>query len=153
LPGLLALWEEAYRPRPDEALCPRQKPVERGAAARRHDIEDTRRQRIDSGVPNFHGCTGDPRGLAQKGAFPRVGFDELDPGHPHDRQHQPGEPGAAAEINEALRVGRNMEAELRRIEEMPAPRVDESAGGDEVDAPRPRAEQRRIGLEPRQCFT
>src|SRR5204863_10018615 len=30
LPGLLALWAEAYGARADEALCPRQKPLQRG---------------------------------------------------------------------------------------------------------------------------
>jgi len=96
-----------------------------------------RRQRIDSGVANLDRRRGNPRRLAQKGAFAGVRLDQLNSGHPHDRQHQPGETGAAADIDQALRSGRDMGKQLRRIEEMPAPRVGEGAGGDEVDAPRP----------------
>src|SRR6185503_8065463 len=89
LPGLLALWEEAYRPGSDKALCPRQKPVERRAAARRHDVDEVRRQRIDSRVADVDRHGGDPRRLAQERAFARVRFDQLDPGYPHDGQRQP----------------------------------------------------------------
>jgi hypothetical protein len=153
LPGLLALWEEAYRPRSDKPRCQRQKPVERGAAAGGHDIDRVRRQRIDSRVADLYGRAGAPRRLAQKGAFARIGFDQLDPGDSEDRQHQPRKPGAAAEIDEALRARRDKRQQLRRIEEMAPPRIGEGAGSDQVDARRPLGQQPGIGFEPRQCFT
>jgi hypothetical protein len=153
LPGLLALWEEAYRLGSDKRLSQNEKPVERSAAAGRHDIDDMRWQRIDSRVADLHGRGGDPRRLAQEGAFARIRFNELDPRHAHDRQHQPGKSGAAAEIDQALRAVRDKGQELRRIEKMPAPRIVEGAGRDQVDARRPFGEQPGIGLQPRQCFT
>jgi len=121
----LALWEEAYRTRSDKPLRQREKPVERSTAARGHDVGDMRRHRFDSRIVNFDRRAGDARRLAQKGAFARIGLDQLDPGHPENRQHEARKPGAAAEVDEALGPLRDMGKELRRIEEMTAPKIAE----------------------------
>ena len=87
------------------------------------------------------GRFGHPRRLAQKRGLALVGFDQLDPGHAEDRQHQPGKPGAAAEIDQALRVARDKRQELRRIEDMAAPQIAERVAADQVDARRPAGQQ------------
>lgn len=133
----LALWEEAYRARSDKPLCQWEKPVERCATAGGHDVDDMRRYRFDSGVADFNRRRGDPRRLAQEGAFARIRFDQLDPGHPENREHEAGKPGAAAEVDEALRPLRDMGKELRRIEKMAAPQIAERGRADQIDARRP----------------
>jgi hypothetical protein len=42
---------------------------------------------------------------------------------------------------------------LRRIEDVPPPKIGESVTANEVDACRPLDQQRCIGLEPGECFT
>ena len=121
----LALWEEAYRTRSDKPLRQREKPVERSAAARGHDVGDMRRRRLDSRVADLDGRGGDACRLAQEGAFARIGLDQLDPGHPENRQHEAWKPGAAAEVDEALGPRRDIGKELRRIKEMAAPQIAE----------------------------
>ncbi len=82
-----------------------------------------------------------------------IGFDQLDPGQTEDCQHQAGKAGAAAEIDEALRMIGDERPQLRRIEDVAAPWIGERRAADEVDPGRPGFEQCRIGFEPRQCFT
>ena len=112
-----------------------------------------RRHRLDSRIVNSDRRCGEARRLAQERAFARIGLDELDPGNPENRQHEAGKPGAAAEVDEALRPLRNMGEELRRIEEMAAPQIAERGGADQVDPRRPLHQEPGIGFEPGQCFT
>ena len=42
----------------------------------------------------------EPGALGEEGAFPGVGFHEVDLRHPHDGQDQPREAGTAAEIDQ-----------------------------------------------------
>jgi hypothetical protein len=149
----LALWEEAYCPRSDKPLRQREKPVERSAAARGYDVGDMPRHRFDSRVADLDGRRGDARRLAQEDAFARIRLDELDPAHTENRQHETGEPGAAAEVDEALRPLRDMGKQLRRIEKMAAPQITERGGANQVDTRRPVNQELGIGFEPGQCFT
>ena len=96
---------------------------------------------------------GDAGRLAQKSGFARIRLDQFDPGDAEDRQHQPGKPGAAAEIDQALRAVGDERPQLRRIEHVAAPQIGERIAADEVDARRPAGQQLGIGFEPRQCFT
>ena len=153
LPRLLALWEEANRRRRNKRLSQNEKPVQNGAAAGGDNGKWMRRQRFDSRVVDRDRRSGDARRLAQEGAFARIGLDQLDPRHAHDRQHQAGKPGAAAEIEQALPAHRQQRKKLRRIEEVAAPQIVDRAGGDQIDPPRPLPQQRCIGFEARQCFT
>src|SRR6266568_519716 len=52
LPRPLALREDTYRIGSDKRLRQNKKPVERRAAARRHDVDRVRRHRLDSGIPD-----------------------------------------------------------------------------------------------------
>src|SRR5689334_1423915 len=90
LPRLSALWEEAERTWSDKPLRQNKKPIQRRAAARGNDIKDAWRQRFDSGIADRHGCGGEPRRLAQKGAFAGIRLDQFDAGHTEDRQYQTG---------------------------------------------------------------
>src|SRR6187551_2171301 len=101
LPGLLALWEEAYRLEADKPLRIDEKPVERGTAAGGDDGNGAGRDTLDSRVADRHRSGGEPRRVAQKSAFACIRFDQFDPPDTHDRQHQPRKPGAAAEIDQA----------------------------------------------------
>src|SRR3954453_5895597 len=100
LPGLLALWEEAYRLGADKSLRIDETPVERGAAAGGDNANRAGGNGLDSRVADHHRGGDDPRRLAQEGAFARVRFDQLNLPDTHDREHQTGKAGAAAEINE-----------------------------------------------------
>ena len=149
----LALWEEAYRTRSDKPLRQREKPVERSAAAGGYDVGDMRRHGLDSRIADLYGRRGNARRLAQEGAFARIGLDQFDPVHPENRQHEAWKPGAATEVDEALRSLRDIGKELRRIEEMAAPQIAERGGADQVDARRPLHQEPGIGFKPGQCFT
>ena len=153
LPSLGALWEEASRVGADKPLSQNEKPVERRAGAGADDGDGAPRQRLDSGMVDCHRRRREAGGFAQEGAFPRIGLDQLDPRHPHDRQHKAGKTGAAAEIDKDAGGRRNERQKLRRIEKMAPPEVAERAVCDEVDALRPLPQQPRVGFEPRQCFT
>ena len=153
LPRLRPLWEEAYRGGADKWLSDNEKLVESGEPAGGHDGYLMGGHELDSGAADACRCAGEAGRLAQKRRLARVGFDELDPGGADDRQNETGKPGAAAEIDEALRPRGDQRQELRRIEKMAAPEIAERARGDKVDAAGPLAEQLGIGLEPRQCFT
>ena len=101
-PGLLALWEQATVSGPINRCDIGEKPVERRAAARGHDIGGTRRQR--SRFARCGSCTGAPatRAASRRKAHLRASASTSStPRHAHDRQHQPGKPGAAAEIDQA----------------------------------------------------
>jgi len=152
LPGLLALWEEACCRGTDKPLRIDEKPVERGTAAGGDDGNGAGRNTLDSRVADRHRSGGEPRRLAQKGAFACVRFDQFDPPDTHDREHQSGKPGAAAEIDQAVRRRRDQRMELRRIEKVAAPRIGQRARRDQVDARRPGRQQPGIGLEPGQRF-
>src|SRR5690349_10475571 len=122
--------------------------VERRAGSGSNGIDDMGRDGLDPRVVDDDGCTGEARRLAQKGAFARVGLDKLNLGHAGDRQHETGEAGAAAEIDEALRRGRNVREELDRIEEMAAPEIAERVDADEVYPRRPADEEPGVGFKP-----
>src|ERR1051325_2475308 len=87
MPGLLSLGKEAYRLRTDKLLRILKKPVERRAPAGGNYSNRMGRNGLDSRVMDRHRRAGDPRRLAQKGAFARVRFDEFDPVHAHECQH------------------------------------------------------------------
>ena len=125
----LAFWKQAYRLGPDKPLRQNEKPVERGAGPRGHDIDGCAGAAVDSALADRHRRPGDPCRLAQKRRLAHIGLDQLDPRHAEDRQHQTGKPGAAAEIDQASRSGRDQRQELRRIENMPAPQIVERARG------------------------
>src|SRR5438552_3213970 len=93
------------------------------------------------------------RRLAEKGAFPRIRLDQLNPGRAKNRQNQTGKTGAAAEIDHAPRAIGDERLQLRGIEDVPAPQIDEGISADEVDARRPPDQQRGVRLEPGKCFT
>src|SRR5579863_476189 len=76
-----ALWEQTHRIRSDKRLRQTKQPVERGAAARGHDIDGMRRHSLDSRIADDNRRRGEPRRLAQEGAFARIGLDQLDPSH------------------------------------------------------------------------
>src|SRR5712691_5051851 len=96
LPRPFALWEKTHRIGSDKRLRQNKQPVERLAAARGHDIDDMGRYRFDSRIADDDRRGGDACRFAQKGAFARIGLDQLDPRHTRYRQHQTGKTGAAA---------------------------------------------------------
>src|SRR6185312_17039209 len=97
--------------------------------------------------------TGEADRLAAEYRLAPVGFDQLNLRHPENRQDQAGQAGAAAEIDDAPRAGRQMAHELRGIEDMTLPDVADCIPADQIDAPVPGREQTDIVLEPRHCFT
>ena len=130
--------------------------VERRAGARGHDIGRMRPAAIS--IRGMRMTVTRPRSyarrLAQEGAFARIALDQLDPGHAEDRQHQPGKPGAAAEIDQAARAcAGHSGSSCAEFEEMPAPQIGERIAADQVDPRRPPRQQLGIGFQPGQCFT
>src|SRR5579883_2888464 len=77
-------------------------------------------------------------------------IDQRDAGNAEDRQHQGGNPGAAAEIDKAFGPFRNKWQQLRRIEDVTAPRIGQRGAADQVEALRPALQQIEIGRQPRQ---
>ena len=71
----------------------------------RHDVGRDRRDGLDSAPMDLDGWGEMPGGFGEEGAFPGVGIDEMDLRNAHDRQHQPGEAGAAAEIDQGSGAG------------------------------------------------
>ncbi len=108
---------------------------------------------LDTAWPNRDLGPGDARGLAQKRGLSRIPLDQLDAGNAEDREHEPRQSGAAAEVDQVLGRTRDKTKKLRRIEHMPPPQSGESVAADEVDARRPAGQQIGIGLQPRECFT
>jgi hypothetical protein len=90
----------------------------------------------------------------QIGGFPGVRFDQrdLDLGA-HRRHHQSGEAGAGAQIDEFLRVYRDQELKLGRIEDVPGPDVFQGGLADQVYRLVPANQVVGHGLEPVPCFT
>src|SRR6516225_4617565 len=96
-----AFEEQALAVRREERLGQTEQPAERRAGAGSHDIDGVPRHRLDPTRANCRVGLGDAHRLAQKGALPRIGLHQLDTRHPENRQDQPGEAGAAAEIDHA----------------------------------------------------
>src|SRR5580693_4539249 len=95
--------------------------VERRAGARGHNMDGMPRDRLDAAWPNRNLGSGYAGRLAQKRGFSRIRLDQLDAGDAEDRQHEPGQPGAAAKVDQASRRARDETMQLRRIEDMPPP--------------------------------
>ena len=137
----------------EKRLGETEQPLERRASAGSHDIDRVRRDRLDAARANRHIDLGNTRRLAQERGFSRIRLDQLDAGHTENRQDEPGQAGAAAEINHAPRAIGDERLQLRRIEDVPTPQIDEGIAADEVDPRRPTDQQSGVRLEPGKCFT
>ncbi len=93
------------------------------------------------------------RNLPQEGAFAPAGLDQVDIRRAHDRQHHAGETGAAAKIDDVLRVVGNQGKKLRRVQHMAAPEIVEGRFADQIDSAVPLLQKRGVAFQPRQCFT
>src|SRR5439155_21741040 len=143
----LPLEKEALGPVGKKRLGEPEQPVERRASAGGDDIDRVRRDRLYAARANRHIDLGDARRLAGKGAFPRIRLDQRDPGRAKNRQNQTGKTRPAAEIDHALRAIGDERLQLRGIEDVPTPQIDEGIAADEVDARRPTDQQRSVRLE------
>src|SRR5437899_4775752 len=94
----------------------------------------------------------DPSRLAQKDAFALIGLDNVDFRDPENGEDQSGQTGAAAEIDQHARVGRDQRAELCRIENMAPPDIADRPRTDEIDPAVPGGEKFDIDPEALQCF-
>ncbi len=100
-----------------------------------------RRHRLNAARANRYTDTGDSRRLPQKSGFARFRFDELDATGAEDHENETGKTGSAAEIDEAARRLRYEGIELRRIEDVPPPKIGDRVAADEIDARRPADQQ------------
>ena len=95
------------------------------------DILDTPGDYRDLGREHCRGCR-------EKGGFSLVCLDQVDLHvRPQQFQHQPGKPGAAAEIDQASGIGPEMRRELGAVREVPPPHIVERRRADEIDAALP----------------
>src|SRR5439155_13839319 len=115
----------------EKRLGETEQPVKRRAGAGGHDIDRVRRDRLDAARANRHIDLGDARGLAKEGGFSRIGLDELDAAGAEDRQNESRQACAAAEIDHAFGIGGEKGQELCRIEDVPAPQIDEGIAANE----------------------
>ncbi len=68
-------------------------------------------------------------------------------------EHEPGQTGAAAEIDQRASIGRPEPPELAAVQNVPTPGIGQGRGADQVDLGLPAREQIDIGLQPVECFT
>ena len=139
--------------RSEERLGKAKQPLERRTGARGHNVNRMRRHCLDAARAKHHGGLGNACRFAQEGAFSRIGFDQLDPGHAENCQDEPRQAGATAEIDHAARSVGNEFPKLRRIEDVPPPQFGDRGAPNLVDARRPPGQQLSLGFEPCQCFT
>ena len=153
LPGPLALGKQADRVGAEKRLGQIEQPVERRQA--RAVTTSTacggtaamRQGRIVTVAAATRAAS------RRKAALRESASTSSTPATPRIASTRPGKPGAAAEIDQALRAVGNERPQLRRIEKVAAPQIGERVAADEIDARRPSGQQLGIGLEPRQCFT
>ena len=98
------------------------------------------------------GDTARARRLAQEGGLALVALDQMDLRCAHDRQHQAGQAGAAAEIDQPARVGRPVAPELAAVQDVPAPRIGQRRRADQIDRACQRPQQVEIGLAADRVF-
>lgn len=89
----------------------------------------------------------------EKRAFPQVAFDQVNVGCAQDGQHDARKTGARADIQPTRGVDRYMLQNLGQVQEMATPKVGQGRSTDEIDPILPLGQQRRVDLEPVECFT
>src|SRR3954452_24252031 len=139
--GLSALEKEAAGRGWGETRGPRKKIRQGRQAAGRDDVGRERRDGLDpAGVDGDRGGRR-PRGLAQEGRLAAVALDQVDLGDAQDGEDEAGQPGTAAEVEEATGSLRKEADELSAVQDAASPRVVEGAGADQVDGALPAAQQ------------
>src|SRR5271165_4831318 len=96
----LAFEKQALALGSEKRLGQTEQAVERRTGAGGYDIDLVSRDRLDSARADDRVGLGDANSFAQEGGFSRIGLDQLDTGHPEDRQNQPGQAGAGTEIDQ-----------------------------------------------------
>jgi hypothetical protein len=136
----------------EKRLRETKQPIERRAGAGGHDIDRVWRDRLNAAWANRHIGVGDACASRRKADF-RESASTIQALHTENRQNETREARAAAEIDHALGISGEEGPELRRIEDVPTPQIDEGIAADEVDPRRPPDQQRGVRLEPGKCFT
>src|ERR1700722_5085754 len=108
------IWREKWRGQIEQ-------PVERSTGARGQDMDGMGRPRLDAARANRNRRPGDARRLPQKRSLSRIRLDQLDIGDTENREHEPRQPGAAAEVDQATCGWWNEPMKLRRIENVAPP--------------------------------
>ena len=148
-----AFEKQTGAPGRQERLGERQQAGQRRERARRDDRSRPGGQAFDAlGVDRDLGAGG-ARNLPEKLGLAPVGLDQGDPRDAEQRQDHTRKAGATAEVDQRAGGRRQMEQELRGIEDVPAPGIGKRRRTDQVDRPLPAAEQLEIERQPVQCFT
>lgn len=121
----------------DQRLGKGQKAVQAGTGARRDDIGAEPVQALDTGMVDDGAGLGQAVGFAKEGALALVAFHQVDPRAAQDGKDETGKPGAAAQIDQGSGGGRKVGVELRRVEDVTAPRIGQAGPADQIDAPLP----------------
>src|SRR3954451_3581530 len=150
---LSALEKEAAGLGCGETRGQRQELRQRCERAGSDDVGRERRGGLDPGGVHGDWRSCRPRGLAQERRLATVALDQVDFGNAQDREDEAGQPGSAAEVDDAT-VSLGQEAdELGAVQDVASPRIVEGAGADEIDGALPAAQQVEVGGEAVQCFT
>jgi hypothetical protein len=161
---MFALQEYDTRPTSDQGVGEVEQAGERRESAGDERPGGTRGHVLDALVVDDHVESQGIRGLPQERALLALALDELDAGDSEDREHDPREARAAAEIHDGQAPtsaprrrwkGRTREQrrDLRGVEHVPVPYVSARVAADEIDALVLVEDEVDEALESRQRFT
>lgn len=110
-----------------------QKQIQAGTSTGRNHVGGEPIQALDTGVVDDGAGFRQPVGLAQEGALALVAFHQVDLRATQDGEDEAGKSGAATHIDQGPGGAWNEGVELRRIEDVAAPRIGQAGPADQVE--------------------